>query len=660
MNLYEVIENLLKTKAQFVSDEGTVMRNAVYEAAMKMDAELINLLLSDERTKAKFFVQSSSGVLVFDKTGFGWAVSNKQFLANSYTRFSNKIGLGDSDERYLTTTGEVQLLFPHKDCVLEGGQTKEDQKREEIFFNETLAPDAVDNLLAPKVFVGAKRYDSVHIDGIATDNIEAKDNLIVKGNNLLVISSLLKRYAGAVKFIYIDVPYNTGNDSFGYNDRFNHSTWLCFMKNRLEVARKLLKREGTIALSVDNYEIGYLLVLMDEVFGRENRKNIITVRRASASGPKVINPGVVNIVEYIVIYSRETAVWKPNRVFASKGYNDRYNKYILNIEDNYTEWKFITVLDAFAYHLQVKKSQMKKFLGQSYDEKLEEFVIANADRVVRLATLDEGAVGDSVNKVRKQSEEEPDKIFHIARDEANDYFIKNGEAILFAKDRLIEVDGKKTFSQPITDIWDDVLPNDLHNEGGVKFKKGKKPEKLLGRLMELCTNEGDLVLDFFAGSGTTGGAAMKMGRQFILVDQMDYTETITRQRLINTINGDSHGISTTYGWKGGKGSFVYCELAMLNQKFVQQIEASQTTADRRSILKAILETGFVSETVDLRVVRDSLDDFEALQDEEQKDLLMALLDKNMLYVNLSDMADEEYAVSDTDKAFNRSFYKLKG
>lgn len=660
MNLYEVIENLLKTKPQFVSDEGTVMRNAVYEATMKMDAELINLLLSDERTRAKFFVQSSSGVLVFDKTGFGWAVSNKQFLADSYTRFSNKIGLGDSDERYLTTTGKVQLLFPHKDCVLEGGQTKEDQKREEIFFNETLAPDAVDNLLAPKVFVGAKRYDSVHIDGIATDNIEVKDNLIVKGNNLLVISSLLKRYAGAVKFIYIDVPYNTGNDSFGYNDRFNHSTWLCFMKNRLEVARKLLKREGTIALSVDNYEIGYLLVLMDEVFGRENRKNIITVRRASATGAKVINPGVVNVAEYVVIYSRETAVWKPNRVFASKGYNDRYNKYILNIEDNYTEWKFITVLDAFAYHLQVKKSQMKKFLGQSYEEKLEEFVIANADRVVRLATLDEGSVSDNVIKVKTLSEEEPDKIFHIARDEANDYFIKNGEAILFAKDRLIEIDGKKTFSQPITDIWDDVLPNDLHNEGGVKFKKGKKPEKLLGRLMELCTNEGDLVLDFFAGSGTTGGAAMKMGRQFILVDQMDYTETVTRQRLINTINGDSHGISTTYGWKGGKGSFVYCELAMLNQKFVQQIEVSQTTAERRSILKAILETGFVSETVDLQVVRDNLDDFEALQDEEQKDLLMALLDKNMLYVNLSDMADEEYAISDTDKAFNRSFYKLKG
>lgn len=660
MNLFDVIENLLKTRPQFVSDEGSVMRNAVYEAAMKMDAELIDLLLSDERTKAKFFTRAASGVLVFDKIGFGWAVSNKQFLANSYTRFSNKIGLGYSDERYLTTTGDVQLLFPHKDCVLEGGQTKEDQKREEIFFNETLAPDAVDNLLAPKVFVGAKQYDFEHPGGIATDRIEAKDNLIIKGNNLLVISSLLKRYAGAVKFIYIDVPYNTGNDSFGYNDRFNHSTWLCFMKNRLEVARKLLKREGTIALSVDNYEIGYLLVLMDEVFGRENRKNIITVRRASATGAKVINPGVVNVVEYVVIYSRETAVWKPNRVFASKGFDKRYNNYIVNIEDDYSDWKFTTVLEAFAKESQVKKSQLKKFYGSHYEEALEQFAINHADSIMQFVTLDEGSVGDEIKELKKQSLENPQKVYFLPRKDANDYYVVNGHAIIFAKDRLIEVDGKKTFSQPITDMWDDVLPNDLHNEGGVEFKKGKKQEKLLGRLLELCTNEGDLVLDFFAGSGTTGGAAMKMGRQFILVDQMDYTESITRQRLINTINGDSHGISTTYGWKGGKGAFVYCELAMLNQKFIQQIEASQTTAERRSILEAILETGFVSEKVDMSAIRAGVNDFEALQDEEQKELLMALLDKNMLYVNLSDMADEEYAISDTDKAFNRSFYKIKG
>ena len=121
----------------------------------------------------------------------------------------------------------------------------------------------------------------------------------------------------------------------------------------------------------------------------------------------------------------------------------------------------------------------------------------------------------------------------------------------------MEIDGRLTFSQPISDIWDDVLPNDIHNEGGVELKKGKKPEKLIARILELCTDEGDLVIDFFAGSGTTGAVAMKMHRRFILCEQMDYIETITRQRIINTMMGDTRGVSVNYGWQGG-GSFVYC------------------------------------------------------------------------------------------------------
>ena len=658
MDLYSKIEIVLRKQAKYVSTEDTLLKNVVLEDAMKMDSELIDLLLSDEDIKSRFFTPTKSGCLVFDKMNFGWTISNKEFLPDSYTRYEKKIGLSDDNEHYLTAPGDVSLIFPHKDCVLVGGQTKEDQKRDEVFYNETLAPDQVDKLLAPKVLVGATRYDKDHIDGESITDFGDKDNLIVRGNNLLVISSLLKRYAGRVKLIYIDVPYNTGSDSFGYNDRFNHSTWLCFMRNRLQIAYQLLRKDGTIALSVDNYEVGYLLVLLDEIFGKENRKNIITVRRASATGAKVINPGVVNVAEYVLIYSRDTSVWKPNRVFAAKGFDRRYGSFIINIDEPFEQWRFSTVLEEFARESQVKKSALKKFYKDRYEDALEQFAIKHADSIMQLVTLDDNSVGEDIKAIKKLSLENPTKVYYMARENANDYYVVNGHAIIFAKDRLIDIDGHKSFSQPLTDIWDDVLPNDLHNEGGVEFKKGKKPEKLLGRIMELCTNEGDLVLDFFAGSGTTGGAALKMGRQFILVDQMDYTETTTRQRLINTINGDSHGISKTYNWQGG-GSFVYCKLAELNEKFMTQIENCDTCEESVAILENILETGYVNDNADFREINKSIDEFKSLSLDEQKELMCKLVDKNMLYVNLSDIEDSEFSISDNDKAFNRSFYKQK-
>ena len=658
MDLYNRIESVLRQQSKYVSTEDTVLKNVVFEDAMKMDSELIEMLLNDRDIRSQFFTETKSGCLVFDKMKFGWAISNKEFLPDSYTRYEKKIGLSDDNEHYLTASGDVALIFPHKDCILEGGQTKEDQKRDEVFYNETLAPDQVDKLLAPKVLVGAKRYDKDHIDGELITDFRDKDNLIIRGNNLLVISSLLKRYAGRVKLIYIDVPYNTGNDSFGYNDRFNHSTWLCFMRNRLQIAYQLLCKEGTIALSVDNYEVGYLLVLLDEIFGKENRKNIITVRRASATGAKVINPGVVNVAEYVLIYSRDTSVWKPNRVFAAKGFDKRYGSYIINIEEPYEQWKFSTVLEEFARESQVKKSGLKKFYGKHYEEALEQFAIKHADSIMQLVTLDDNSVGEEIKEIKKQSLENPTKVYHMAREKANDYYVVNGHAIIFAKDRLIDIDGHKSFSQPLTDIWDDVLPNDLHNEGGVEFKKGKKPEKLIGRIIELCTNEGDLVLDFFAGSGTTGGAAMKMGRQFILVDQMDYTETTTRQRIINTINGDSHGISKTYNWQGG-GSVVYCKLAELNEKYITQIEKCNTCEESVAILEEILNTGYVNDNADFREIHKSMDEFRNLSLDDQKTLMCKLVDKNMLYVNLSDMEDSEFGITNEEKEFNRSFFKQK-
>lgn len=648
---FESVIEVLKQDDRFFTAEGELLRNAVYEAAMKMDAKLIKMLFENADTKSRFFTDID-GISVFDKVGFGWVINNREFLPDSYTRYKNKIGLVNGNGDFIAASNDVELVFPYKDCVLEGGQTKEDQKRSEVFYNKTLAPDEIDRLLYPKVLTNAKRYmaDGVVIAGNITD----EDNLVIKGNNLLSISSLLKKYEGAVKCIYIDVPYNTGNDSFGYNDKFNHSAWLTFMKNRLEIAYRLLHKSGTIAISVDNYEIAYLLVLLDEVFGKENRKNIITIKRGSVTGAKVINPGVVNVVEYVVLYSKETSFWKPNRVYSAKGYDDRYGNIILNYDDNYADWEFGTVLDELAKSLNIKKSKLKSELGGDYERVLEKFALTNAYRIVQFATLDDNSISAEARTKKKESQEN-NSIILFERGEEKPYYIRNGKLILFAKDRLVEIDGKLTFAQPVSDIWDDVLPNDLHNEGGVEFKKGKKPEKLLGRIIELCTDPNDLVVDFFAGSGTTGAVAMKLNRRFILCEQMDYVENIICTRLQNTISGDSRGVSVDAGWQGGS-SFVYCELAKMNQKYADEIQTATNDDALVFIWTEMQETGFISSNVNPKDIDTEADDFKALSLDDKKKLLMELLDLNQLYINYCDIDDETFAVSDADKAFTKSFY----
>ena len=263
-NFFETVINVLRQDERFFTAEGDFLRNAVYEAAMQMDADLIRLLLGNVETKKRFFTDVD-GTLVFDKVGFGWVINNRQFLPDSYTRYKNKIGLVNERGDLINASGDVELVFPYKDCVLEGGQTKEDQKRQEVFYNATLAPDEVDRLLLPKAFCNAIRYTENGQEA-ATEYADT-DNLIIKGNNLLAISSLLKRYEGKITCIYIDPPFNTGKgDGFNYNDKFTRSTWLTFMRNRLEVARKLLTRDGNILIHIDINQSHYLKILADEIF----------------------------------------------------------------------------------------------------------------------------------------------------------------------------------------------------------------------------------------------------------------------------------------------------------------------------------------------------------------------------------------------------------
>ena len=266
------LENLLSQQEEFFVED-VLNKNNLSELARKYDAKLLNVLMKEEKIKKHFFSELEEGILVFKKDVFLQFLNNKEFLPDSFTAYKTKIGLGNKDGSLLSENHEIVLNFPYKDCILEGGQTKEDVKRDEILFNETLAPTEITRLLDNKVFTNFKRYDKVGEHEVK--EIKENDNLIIKGNNLVVLHNLKKRHAGKIKLIYIDPPYNTGNDSFQYNDNFNHSTWLIFMKNRLEAARDLLCESGSIWINIDDDEGHYVKVLCDSIFGRDNFVNTI-------------------------------------------------------------------------------------------------------------------------------------------------------------------------------------------------------------------------------------------------------------------------------------------------------------------------------------------------------------------------------------------------
>lgn len=304
-SMLQLVKETLREDERLTS-EGKLLKNKIMELALKQDPELIELLMDNDRIREHFF-NEVNGTLVFDKGRFIKFVNNKQFLPDSFTTFKNKIGL-TSDGEYLDRKKDVSLSWPYKDCVLEGGQADPDEERAEIFWNETLAPDEVDRLLDPKVLTNFRRVDE---EGEETNpKLEKKDNLLIEGNNLLALHSLVHRFSNEVKLIYIDPPYNIGRE-FNYNDKFKHSTWLTFMKNRLEVAKNLLRYDGSVWINLDDTEAFYCKILCDEVFGRDNFVGTIIWEKSDS--PRMDASYFSVRHDYILVYAKEKNEFNPNR-----------------------------------------------------------------------------------------------------------------------------------------------------------------------------------------------------------------------------------------------------------------------------------------------------------------------------------------------------------
>ncbi|HIH70196.1 MAG TPA: site-specific DNA-methyltransferase [Methermicoccus shengliensis] len=651
MTLMGELKELLKGDTRFVDAEGKLLKNKIVEHALKLDKELIKLLLKNERIKEHFF-KDVDGILVFDKEKFMKFIDNKEFLPDSYTAFKNKIGLANENGKYIAKSKEVVLVWPYKDCVLEGGQEKPDEKRKEIFHNVILAPDEIDRLLEPKVFTNFKRIDKdgEHpLDGFRRDaEINRKrglpedtitDNLIIKGNNLLALHSLLKEFRGKVKLIYIDPPYNTGGDEFQYNDNFKHSTWLTFMKNRLEVAKELLSEDGSIWINIDDNELSYLQVLLDEIFGRENYISLVTVKRSASTGHKAINPGPINVTDYIIGYAKNKRMWKYHIQYVPRDYDKAYSLFIENYDEGVDKWKFIPISEA-----------LKKY-GCTIYELIEKY----PERIVRFAEPNYSGVGKETKRIIDLSKRIPNKIFIQKREGYPDIYLKNGQRILFYKDKVQKINGKITTVELLTNIWNDIPFQGIAKEGGIVLRKGKKPEKLLKRVIEMNTDAGDIVLDFFMGTGTTCAVAHKIGRQYVGIEQLDYGKNSALSRLKNVINGDQTGISKAVNWQGG-GDFVYMELMKLNEPFIERIRDAETTEELLKIWEDMKHNGFLSYRVDPRLFDENIEEFKALNLDEQKKLLLEMLEYNDLYVNYSEIDDDIYNVSEMNKKLNKELY----
>lgn len=320
--------------------EGKLSKNLIAELARKYDSGLINKLLSDNNMKKLFFSDSDAG-LIFKKDIFLQFVSQKEFLPDSYTVFEQKIGLV-SGETPLRNDDRVVLNWPYKDCILEGGQTKEDAKRDEVFFNEILAPDEINTILEDKVFTNWKRHDK---DGEHDlDGLKPNDNLIIKGNNLVVLHSLKKRFAGKVKLIYIDPPFyfsSNKDDSFKYNSNFKLSTWLTFMRNRLTVAEKLLSNDGILMVHVGVEDQAYINILLDELFGHEKMIAHITMTTNDPSGFKATGSRIFSTANNLFIYRKCTGEVK--RIYVPKEYDKAYKFVLLNKNDDCSKWKYMTI-----------------------------------------------------------------------------------------------------------------------------------------------------------------------------------------------------------------------------------------------------------------------------------------------------------------------------
>lgn len=636
LNLYHELKQLLRMDSRYCMDDGTLLKNQIVEDALGIHPLLVKLLLGNEKMKRAFF-RDVEGVMVFDKVKFQRFVSDTQFLGGSYTMYKNKIGLTDEAGRFISESREVVLSWPYKDCMLEGGQTKEEAKRNEIFWNETLAPDEVNRLTEPKVFSHFKRFDK---DGAhEVEHLSETDNFIIKGNNLLALHSLKKKYAGKVKLIYIDPPYyfikSKPSDTFCYNSNFRLSTWLTFMRDRLAVAKDLLANDGIILCHISEEGFHWLKVLMEEIFKVENF--VETFVWKNTDNPDALSKKSRASIEYVICFER---CKDSSRSYMGKE-TENGDAPLLNTGNSVHE----LVFPVGSIRFNIPDGVYPKGKPDRV-ELLNDVVVKDGSNANEVHLSGEFKWGAPM-----LTEELEKGTYFLVKSNKFSIRFQRKEGTTMAPEKFIE---EQYLSKAIGVGTNEDASTHL-KKMGINFTNSK-PESIVAFFMRAMTKENDLILDFFLGSGTTCAVAHKMKRKYIGIDQMYYIQTETLKRMQKVVEGEQGGVSKAVDWQGG-GSFVYCELAKANAKFADEIEAASTTSQLEEIWSRMKATDYLNYKVDIKEVDANATSFEALSLEDQKRFLIECLDKNLLYVPLSDIDSDEYGVTDEDKRLTREFYR---
>lgn len=662
--LKQILEKVLKSESVFLDPESEELNYIkVKDSADRIDEKLISLLADNKDLKAKFFTKIKD-VYVFNIQDFKFFLDESK-IDNSYTKYTNKIGLSDKNG-LLENVSEVVLDFPFKDCVLEGGQSTEEgtdtyfehsdqtgkyeekkAKRNEIFFNQVLAQDEIDRLFDRKALVNWKRFtkDSKK-DGEVVKEIKRdktgliKENLIIKGNNLLALHSLKSEFTGKIKLIYIDPPYNTGGDSniFSYNNNFNHSTWLTFMKNRLDIAKELLTENGFITIAIDHAELFYLGTLADEVFKRDNRIGIITVLH----NPKGRNQAkfLSENSEFLLVYAKDKTKASFNDVAISELVREsfteqddegsfRYEEYmrartVWSRENRPKNW----------YPIYVSKD-LKDITHEKKNGYYEVFPITNNKKEMAWKNVKETFI----------------ELNH------NGYFVakkEDGKIIIYHKYREQQV---------IKNVWTDKkYQSEFQGTNLLKKIIGENefsyPKSIYAVLdvIKITTDEDDIILDFHAGSGTTGHATLELNkknsnRKFILIEQLDEHIDICNNRLTTVIKEDKID-----------DSFIYFELAKWNEKAKEEIQNAKDLSALVKIFDNLYEKYFLNYNVKIRDFKEKIikeEEFKKLTLPQQKKMFLTMLDLNQMYVNESEISDKKYGISAEDQKLTKAFYSKK-
>ena len=622
--------------------DGIVNKQRVIQDLYNYDSELIAAVLNSDLLKENFTMQVAD-TTIFQINNLIELFEADEFWKDSYTKYSKKIGLS-SGGKFIDETTDVVLDFPYKDTVLKASMSKEDTDKEDLrpeepFLNEVIAKEEIDILLDKKILVNAKRYS---VEGEEEIDCFNGDNLIIKGNNLLALHTLKERYNGKIKLIYIDVPYyfkkKISDDAFKYNSNFKMSTWLVFLKNRLEIAKELLSEDGSIWINISEDGMHYLKVIADSIFGNDHF--VGTIPRKTRDGKSDVPFNFSQDFDWLLVYTNAS----DSESIVGRSVN---RKYITTEDFPNRPWRIadLTKQTTIQERENSNFTMINPKTGKKYPPNPKRSWAVTKDTFQEW--YKKGGIGFPDDYDFMKGEKPFRRVFKDEDEQKSKPSAVSSDFLL--KEFIAMVLGKAKNKSGNTEI-DQLFGRDEFDYA--------KPEMLLKSIIEIATTEEDIVMDFFMGSATTQAVAMKMNRKFIGIEQMDYINTVSVPRLQKVIEGEQGGISKDVNWQG-EGSFVYAELMEKNTGFLKSVVSASSMTELQEVFDLMLETADFEFQIDLDEVKNTI---WRLPVEDQKRTLIKIIDKNQLYYNYSEIDDINVRdlISDTDYAFNQSFYAERG